>query len=118
MNGSSGPWVDFIVLDWVVTDTLCVVLLFPVLSFSFLSIAALFRLTLKFQPVCNENKRGGGKDYFTSTGKHQWRRAPAWMRVGLEFNSSSSAAKSSMALIISHVMYVLALSTTIKISKG
>lgn len=32
MNGSLGPWADFIVVVWVVADTLCVALLLPVLS--------------------------------------------------------------------------------------
>lgn len=44
MNGSLGPWGDFIVAVWFVPDTLCVALLFPVLSSNVLIHGILFRL--------------------------------------------------------------------------
>lgn len=44
MNGSLGPWGDFIVVVCFVADTLCVALRFPVFSFNVLIHGMLFRL--------------------------------------------------------------------------
>lgn len=49
MNGSLGSWADFIVVDWVVADTLCVALLFPgLVFFNVLIHRTLFRLRSSF----------------------------------------------------------------------